>query len=212
MEIIKCNQGSDAWWKARRGRPTASEFSRFINTSGGLSTARAKGDNGLSVGAKTYAAEKIAEGLGWTKAEFAGSPDIERGHQLESMARSFLAFELGKDVEEVGICISDCGRYAASPDGMIGGTVPIEVKCPDLHTQVRRMLDGGGLPAEYKAQVHGQMIVTGAPYSWFCSYVVDTRVPNILIKVERDEYTTKLEESIKDFCDRLEILKGEALL
>ncbi len=208
MKIVKCVQGSDAWWQARRGRPTSSEFGRFTAAvSGDLS--RSKDKKGLSQGALTYASEKLAESVGWAKDEFKGSPDIERGHQLEDMARNFLAFELGEDVEEVGICLSECERYAASPDGLIGGAIPIELKCPDFHTQIRRHLDGGGLPSDYKAQVHGQMIVTGAPYAWFCSYVVNAQIPNLLIKVERDSYTENLKKSVMEFCDRLEVLKTE---
>lgn len=48
-------QGSPEWWKARRGIPTGSQFSRII-------TAK-KGD--YATGSKHYQAELIAEALGW---------------------------------------------------------------------------------------------------------------------------------------------------
>ena len=276
MKIIDCIQGSDEWWQARKGRPTASEFDRIgfgerhfdsaelakyevhleslgspaklktnrvlgafveiskanLKTFGDLpktfqelqvmsnavrySTTRTEllnrnAKRELSEGAQTYAAELAAETLGWAKTEFKGSPDIERGNQLESMARSYLAFELGQDISEVGICLSDCERYAASPDGLTVETIPVELKCPDQHTQIKYLMNGGGLPPQYKAQVHGQMIVTGAPYAWFCAYVGDSRIPNILEKVERDDYTEELKADVEEFCDRLEAIKDEFL-
>lgn len=209
MKILTMPQGQQEWWDARKGIPTASAFDKFTTPTGALSSA--KSGDGLSQGATTYASTLIAESLGWVKDDFKGSPDIERGHQLESMARNYLAFEIGEEIPEVGFCLSDCGRYGGSPDGLIDGRIPIELKCPDLHTQVRYHLDGGGLPAAYKAQVHGQMIVTGAPYAWFCAYVADARVPNILLKVERDEYTEKLKRSVEQFCDRLDELKRQII-
>lgn len=207
MKILNVVQGSNEWWDARKGRPTASEFKRFTTPSGKLS--KAKTGDGLSQGATTYASELLAENFGWIKSEFSGSPDIERGLQLENMARNFLAFEVGEKVKEVGICISDCGRYAASPDGMIIGGIPIELKCPDMHTQIRYLMNGGGIPSDYLAQVHGQMVVTGAPFAWFCSYVADARIPNILIRVERDTYTESLKGAVEEFCDRLEAIRQD---
>lgn len=211
VKILDCIQGSDEWWQARRGIPTASNFDRFTQTvSGKLSTAKGN-KNALSQGALTYCDELIAESVGWAKDEFKGSPDIERGHELEAQARKFLAFEIGADIEEVGICLSDCGRYAASPDGLLERAIPVELKCPDYHTQVGYLRQGGGLPPKYKAQVHGQLVVTGAPYAYFCAYTVNPKLRNILVKVERDEYTENLAETVREFCDRLEAIKQTVL-
>jgi hypothetical protein len=69
-------QGSAEWWKLRKGIPTGSQFSRII-------TAK-KGD--YAAGAKHYAAELIAEALGW-QSGFTGTPDTARGNMLEAEAQ-----------------------------------------------------------------------------------------------------------------------------
>ncbi len=96
MEIINVIQGSPEWWAARAGVPTASEFGRISTPATGK----------LAAGRTSYQAELVAEGLGWRKTEFRGSPDIERGHALEAEARSWAALAIGEDIEEVGFCLA----------------------------------------------------------------------------------------------------------
>lgn len=163
----------------------------------------------LSDGAKQYAAELVAESIGWLKDDFAGSPDIERGHQLEAMARNFLSFEIGEDVEEVGFVLSDCGRYGSSPDGMTASGAAVELKCPDFHTHARYLIDGGGVPDRYRTQVHGHMFVTEADHCWFESYVTTPKLLPILVKVERDSFTDRLGSAVKAFCEHVERYKTE---
>ena len=152
-----------------------------------------------------YAAELIAERrAGWMKSDFGGSPDIERGLQLESEARKWVEFELGETIRKCGIFLGDCDRYGASPDGMTESGHPVEIKCPDFHTQYRYILNGKTLPNDYKQQVHLQLAVTGAPFGWFVSYVADSRVPSFIIKVESSDYTRQLREHVEVFCGHLE--------
>ena len=206
MKILDHVQGSSEWWAARAGVPTASEFGRIITPVEGK---RAKWDS--------YLAEKVAEAVGWRKVEFRGSPDIERGKMLEAEARRWLAFELGEDIEECGFCVSDCGRYGASPDGLIyepcenlPACIPVELKCPDLHTLIKWRM-AGGLPSEHKCQVHGEMWVTGADHCWFAAYADHEAIANLLVKVERDDFTEKLGAEVEAFCDRLAELKTELI-
>lgn len=213
MQLVDVIQGSPEWHAARAGVPTASEFKRFVNERGELRRPRAKSSNQpLSDGGMTYIAELIAESIGWQKSEFLGSPDIERGHQLEDRARKFLAFEIDDDIEEVGFCLSDDERYGASPDGMTSEGVPVELKCPDYHTQVKYLMAQNGTPAvpfEYVAQVHGHMLVTGADACYFCAFTMHPKLAPILLKVERNEITERLAESVAEFCDVLdEVRKG----
>lgn len=208
------SQGDPEWFEKRSKIPTASEFSRFATNDGELRKGRNKdAPFGLAEGALTYLSEKLAERVaeGWAKSSFKGSPDIERGHELEHKARKFLAFEIGQDIDEVGICISDCGRFASSPDGLIGGLVPVELKAPDFHTAIRYQIEGGGVPDEYIVQCHGHLVVTGAPHMWFCAYTVNTRIPNILVRVERDQVTERLAKSVATFCDYLDEAESKFL-
>lgn len=194
-------QGSPEWWKARRGIPTGSQFSRII-------TAK-KGD--YATGSKHYQAELIAEALGW-QSGFQGTPDTQRGNLMESEALRWLAFEHGIKTRECGFFISDCERYGASPDGIVvGGIEPVEVKCPALNTFLKWRADGE-LPDDHKAQCHGEMILTGADKCYFIAYADHEQLDNWLIVVERDEYTDKLEKHLERFCDELEAMQRKFVL
>lgn len=193
---IQVIQGSPEWWKARRGIPTGSQFSRII-------TAK-KGD--YAAGAKHYAAELIAEALGW-QSGFQGTPDTQRGNLMEKEALNWLAFQYDIQARECGFFLSDCERYGASPDGIvIGGIEPVEVKCPALNTFLKWRADDE-LPDDHKAQCHGEMILTGADKCYFVAYADHEQLDNWLIVVERDEFTAKLEKHLERFCDELEAMQ-----
>jgi len=198
---INTIQGSPEWWKARRGIPTGSQFSRII-------TAK-KGD--YAAGAKHYQAELIAQSLGW-QSGFQGTPDTQRGNLMEKEALRWLAFEHGIKTRECGFFISDCERYGASPDGIIvGGIEPVEAKCPALNTFLKWRADGE-LPDDHKAQCHGEMILTGSDKCYFVAYADHEQLDNWLIVVERDEFTAKLEKHLDRFCDELEAMQRKFVL
>ena len=197
MKTFDCIQGSPEWHKLRRGIPTASEFSRIITPS--------KGE--YAKGADTYAAELIAESLGWYRS-FQGSPDTERGHRLEKEALRWLKLRHGIASRQIGFILSDCGRYGCSPDALTIDGEPIEVKAPDTHTFIKWRITGG-LPEDHKAQCHGEMILTNANCCHFVAYTDNPYMENIYIIVERDEFTQKLEAGILRFCERLDQLRRE---
>jgi putative phage-type endonuclease len=193
---INTIQGSPEWWKLRKGIPTGSQFSRII-------TAK-KGD--YAAGAKHYAAELIAEALGW-QSGFTGTPDTARGNLLEKEALRWLGMHHGIKARPCGFFISDCERYGASPDGIvIGSNEPVEVKCPALNTFLKWRVDDE-LPDDHKAQCHGEMILTGADKCYFVAYADHELLDNWLIVVKRDEYTAKLENHLERFCTELEALQ-----
>ncbi len=57
----------------------------------------------------------------------------------------------------------------------------------------------GVLPDDYKAQVHGQLIVTGRDWVDFMSYFPG--LPKFLIRVEPDDFTDKLRSYLDRFWD-----------
>lgn len=200
MKEFNVIQGSPEWRKLRLGIPTASEFGRIITP--------AKGE--YASGADAYAAELIAESVGWLSS-FQGTPDTVRGNYLEKEAVKWLRLRYGHKTREVGFCLSDCGRYGASPDGLlIEDGSPLEVKCPDLHTFIKWRIEGG-LPQQHKAQCHGEMFVTGTDRCLFLAYADSPHIDNMLIEVRRDSFTDKMGECIKKFCDRLHELQDQML-
>ncbi len=75
-------------------------------------------------------------------------------------------YELQRDVtvQRVGFVLRDNEKVGASPDGLVGEDGGLELKCPLPKTQVARLLDGE-LPAEYRPQVHGALLVTGRQHA-----------------------------------------------
>jgi hypothetical protein len=199
MRTINVVQGSPEWHKLRIGKPTASEFGRIITP--------AKGD--YAKGAETYAAELVAESLGEYRT-FQGTPDTDRGIRLEGEAVKWLRLRYGYKTNEVGFCLSDCGRYGASPDRLMDDGTPLEVKCPLLKTLIGWRTDWveeGVFPLEHRAQIHGEMFVTGAQKCLFLAYSDNAYAEHLLIEVKRDDFTEKLGAAVLKFCDRLDVLR-----
>lgn len=196
MREIPCVQGTAEWLEARAGLATASRF-------GDILTAKTMK---MAASAVPYACEIIAETLTGSPDPWAGSwqsPDMRRGTYTEHEARKYYELERDLDVKQVGFCIHDNERWGCSPDGIVDADRGLELKCPAPKTQVKYLIDGV-LPVEYRAQVHGCMIVTGFKRWDFLSYCVG--LPPLLIEVERDDYTDKLAAALVDFnamVDRL---------
>lgn len=184
-------QGSEAWFEARKGRPTASRFSDFITP--------ARCD--LSKGATNFALELISECFFPQHAAFFGTPWTERGVDLEAEAREAYTDLTGFPVEQVGFITRDDGVVGCSPDGLIksaysGYLRGLELKAPAPKTHVRYVYEGV-LPDEYKLQVHGSMAITGLDEWSFFSYAPGVQPFHLV--VQRDSYTEKLSATLDEF-------------
>ncbi len=168
-------QNSLEWLAARAGIPTASEFDQLLNH---------KFEVRKGAMPQSYIAKKVAEA--WSGSPSAGymSIDMEAGHILEEEAKPWYALEYGQTIDNVAFVTTDDGRVGCSPDGLLGDDGGIEIKAPLAHTHTRYLLDGT-LPADYAAQVHGSMYVTGRPWWKFLSY--RRHFPPLLLTIERDE-------------------------
>lgn len=193
MKIIDCIQGTGDWWEARKGVPTASNFDRIV-TSKGLP----------SKGMTKYIAELISDRACLCPPYFTeqGRPitkAMSNGTSCEPEARRYLEMELGLDIRQVGFCLTDDGRFGCSPDGLIGDDGGVELKCPELKTHAEYLMKGE-VPRQYKAQVHGSMIVTERPYWMFMSYAPG--LDPLIIRVTPDEFTDKLRAALEIFWER----------
>ena len=108
------------------------------------------------------------------------------------------------EVVQVGLCISDCGRWGASPDGLVGDDGLVELKNPLGKTQVERLLTlEPKLPTAYIQQVQGQLFVTERSWCDFVSYVPG--LPLFVLRVYRDSiFCDKLEAALIEFCEELD--------
>lgn len=200
MEILNEPQGSEEWFEARLGLPTASRFGKIATPTTGK----------LSAQHTDVIAELIAESVERDRS-IINSYWMERGRLLEGEARDWLAFALDAEIEEVGLIINDGLGY--SPDGLIGDDTTVEIKCPAPKTHVKYLL-AGELPREYAAQVYGGLIVSERKRCVFLSYC-----PNfnpLLLFVERPEpgedvYFDNLTNTMREFKDAYEEAKGRFL-
>lgn len=199
MREVICEQQGDLWKSLRRGRPTASQFKNII-------TAK-KGD--LSTACDGYIATLIAESLGWEQT-FKGNYHTERGNNMEDEAFRWLKFKFGQPTRKAGICLSDCARYAASPDGFMGDDTVLEIKNPDVNTMVLWKMDGG-LPLDHRVQVHGQLAVTGKDRAVFLAYSPHEAIDHLAVEVIPDDFTKRVRDSVERFCDLLTEARNQVL-
>jgi putative phage-type endonuclease len=187
-------QGTPEWKSIRKGKPTASRFSDIITAT----------KCELSKSSTGYIRELIGECFCPDWEPWQGNQFMERGKEIEPEAREAFVCETMLDVEEVGFVIADDGVCGCSPDGLIvdsaGNYVAgLEIKCPIPKTHIEYVLDGG-LPSDYKQQVHGSMAVTGLNEWHFWSYFPGMRHHHVIVK--RDEYTEKLSAALAEFVEK----------
>lgn len=183
-------QGSEQWFAMRRGRPTASQFKNIITAVTGK----------LSEGRHAYMCRLVAESFCPEWQSFIGNFATDRGNELEPEARDAFTAATGLAVQQVGFCTQDNEIVGCSPDSLIvaaGNYVAgLEIKCPFPETHVG-YVSKGGLPDEYKQQVHGSMAVTGLNQWHFWSYFPGMNPHHVV--VTRDDYTEKVAEAVETF-------------
>lgn len=189
VQIFDCAQNSEAWLEARRGIPTASRFADVLAKGQGITRRKYL---------YTLAGEVLT---GEVQPAFA-TEAMERGHAMEADAVNLYAFE--RDVEPVTCGFMRRGRVGCSPDRLLGddGLVEVKSKLPHLQLEV---LERATLPPEHKAQVQGQLWVSGRDWCDFISYW--PRLPLFVKRIERDEpYIKTLAQAVADFVGELDAL------
>lgn len=187
LQIFDCEQNSADWFAARRGIPTASEFSTVLAKGQGITHRKYL----LTLAGQILTGEVVQA--------WAGNEHTERGHAMEDDARRLYAFQCDAEPERVGFMRR--GRAGASPDSLVASDGLLEVKSKLPHIQLE-VLEQNRLPPEHVAQVQGQLWISGRAYCDFVSYW--PKLPLFVIRVERDEaYIAKLAQAVADFNDEL---------
>lgn len=191
MRVLDLEQCSPAWFEARKGIPTSSEFDKIITTKGVQSTQR-----------KKYMWRLAGERLGGIVEEGFQSFAMMRGKEKEEEARRF--YEFTRDsIQKVGFCVSDCGKFGASTDGLIGNKGVFELKCPEMATHIGYLLGDKEIPTEYYQQTQGEIFVTNREYVEFMSYYPG--LPPFIVREEPDEVFQKLlKKELELFCQELD--------
>jgi putative phage-type endonuclease len=199
-------QRSQEWFHARKGKVTASKIADVM----------AKGRNGAeSLTRAKYIDQLVTERLTKDIQEGYTNDAIQRGVDMEPIARLAYEFATGNQVVEVGFIdhptIPMCG---ASPDGIIGLEGAWEAKCPNSNTHIEYVLRGE-VPAKYKPQMAFQMAVTGRQWVDFTSYddrLIDASKHLFIVRYERDQsYIDEIEEAVSQFLAEVDAKVQEFL-
>jgi hypothetical protein len=186
LQIIECDQGSDAWFAARMGIPTSSKFA----------TVMAKGQGKTR---SDYMRKLAGEILTGQPMEHYSNQDMERGHEQEPEARKLYAFMHDCEPQIVGFIRN--GNKGGSPDSLIGKDGGLEIKSAAAHVQVERLLLNR-VPPEHVAQVQGNIWIAEREWWDFVSYC--PKLPLLTVRAYRDEdYIKKLATAVDEFNDEL---------
>lgn len=188
MIIFNCEQQSEAWHQARLGRVTGTKFKNLMSKANTASYQNLITD---------IACEIIT---GRAEETFSNAA-MERGIEMEPVARTEYESIFGVEVKQVGFIIPDEDHpyhdwIGISPDGLVDEGM-IEIKCPNQSTHFEYIEDNK-LPAEYRYQVQGQLFVTGLKYCDFMSFAEGMKP--FIIRVYPDL------ELFKEFDMKLSIL------
>jgi putative phage-type endonuclease len=190
-------QRTPEWYAARAGKVTASRISDVV--------ARTKSGYGASRAA--YMAEIVTERLGGAPKEFFQTAAMQRGTEMEPIAKERYSIKTGLLVEDAPfVDHPTIAMSGASPDNYIGDDGLGEFKCPMSHTHFS-YIESRTVPSDYFHQIQWQLACTGRQWCDFVSF--DDRVPEhlqlLIIRVERDEkHIAMLEEEVAKFNAEVE--------
>lgn len=195
-------QLSKEWFSHRLGRVTASRISDVM----------AKTRSGPAASRKNYMAHLLCERLTGRQEDGYTNAAMQRGIDLEPVAR--MAYEMIEDVDVREIGFVDHPAIAmsgASPDGLVGAHGLLEIKCPNTAAHID-FLRSGQPDGRYILQMQWQMECTRRDWCDFVSF--DDRMPEPLsykcVRIEKDD---KLIDSITGevilFLQELDALEAE---
>ncbi len=145
MKLLKCEQGSDEWFEARKGRMTASHAQQIGNCGKGL---------------ETYILDMMSEVYSSADRVQFSNVHTDRGNEYEGTARSLYELESGNEVKEVGFIIYD-DYVGCSPDGLIGKDGGLEIKSVDDKKYFRHLLNGEKeIDSAHEWQVQMNLLIT----------------------------------------------------
>lgn len=191
-------QGEIEWVRLHLGRPTASEFGRFMTSNFEYRT----GDM-----AETYLNRKLAEKLLGHALPGFSSHATEQGTLLEEEALPWFRANYEIELTRVGFVEGADRRCGCSPDSLIGDDSGLEVKCPQYETHVG-YVRAGKVPTDYRTQVYGSMYVTGRSSWHFFSYARGIKRKLHLVVERDDSIMAKIAACLEEFYARF----GKALL
>ena len=194
-------QNTPEWMACRTGQVTASRVADLM----------AKTKSGYSASRDNYMAQLVCELVTGQREESYSNASMAWGNEQEPFARAAYEAKANVLVDEVGFIlhptIAGCG---ASPDGLVGDSGLVEIKCPNTNTALEAWLkwsdDKNPVTSKYNTQMQMQMACTSRKW---CDYVIyDPRMPEkaqlLVVRVDRDDaFIAEMELEITRFIEEL---------
>lgn len=196
MRVIDCIQGSQEWHLTRAGLATASRFADVMATV----------KTGEAANRRNYRTDLVVEQLTGRGLDSFTNKAMQQGIEREPLARLAYEEETGNVVREVGFIQHDTLRAGASPDGLIGLSGGLEIKCPERSAHLR-YIQQLAEPPEYKWQIQGEMWIAELEWVDFVSWNPDfpEHLQLIVRRIARDEKAIKqLAEGVEAFMNEVE--------
>jgi putative phage-type endonuclease len=190
-------QGSPEWFAQRLGKVTASRVADVV----------AKTKTGYSTSRENYMVELLLERRNGVRQESFQNDAMRWGTETEPLARAAYEAHTGEIVDEVAMVAHPTIAMAgASPDGLVGKSGLLEIKCPNSATHLQTLLTGK--PAgKYVTQMAWQMACTGRQWCDFVSYDprFEAGLQLFVVRVDRDDILIKsLENEVVKFLAELD--------
>lgn len=189
MIIHDVLQGSLEWFAVRAGKLTASNAQAIAAQGKGL---------------ESLVWETLAAKYATTQEELWSNADMERGKELECLARMAYSAETGELVDEVGFVEHDeyCG---CSPDGLVGEDGGIEIKCHN-NTKFFQFSVEKEIDSKYQWQIQMNLLITGRKWWDYVAYSQNFENGLVIVRVFPDQ---KMQEKILAGLEKgREIIKG----
>jgi hypothetical protein len=196
-------QGSPEWMSLRIGKIGGSRISDLLTEGRGGAESLTK---------RKYKNELIRERLTGKKLETYKTPAMQRGIDLEPMARAWYEVKYNTFVDQVAIVLHptiDGGQ--CSPDGIVEATNSlIEIKIPNPENHLDNILTGGKQLEQYYDQVQWQLACM--PEKEFCDLLsYDPDMPDHLQgfvkRIYRDdEYIQTMQNAVIAFLSEIETI------
>lgn len=202
--IIKgIEQGSPEWMALRIGKIGGSRVSDVLT----------EGRSGAeSLIKRKYKNELIRERLTGKKLDTYKTPAMQRGIDLEPMARAWYEVKYNTFVDQVAIVLHPTIEGGqCSPDGIVESTNSlIEIKIPNPENHLDNILTGGKQLEQYYDQVQWQLACM--PEKEFCDLIsFDPDMPDHLQgfvkRIYRDdEYINNMQNAVIAFLSEIETI------
>jgi len=162
MILHNIEQRSDEWEEIRRGKLTASDFSKIITKTGKLSSQYIE-----------VLYKNLSEINTFAKEFYPTNFYMERGIELEDEA--IIAYEQATSylVDKIGFIESKCGLFGVSPDGLINDDGLIEVKCLMQKKHLSLLVGDYSAINEYIPQIQFQLFISKRKWVDFISFNPD---------------------------------------